>query len=283
MNGIGSSAMVGLAFGAGLLAPVNPCGIALLPAYLAAFLPTSDGDAPAAGPRAALKAGVGVTAGFIAITALVGVVVTAGLRGLVAVLPWVEVVLGPVLVVLGILTLFGRRLRFGRLAPPGGMRPAGRWRLVALGGGYALASASCTLSILLAAVSQALMASTPGGVAAVLGAYLAGATLVLLALTVAAVLANAALRSCLGNLARYLPTVSGALLVLSGLYLAVVVTGPDWISAHPTAVVLTAGLLALVTAALVRRSGPATPAGVPADAGCECAPTPSATNQGVEG
>lgn len=93
------------------------------------------------------------------------------------------------------------------------------WRLVGFGAGYALASASCTLAILLAVVTQAVTAETVAGVITVFAANATGSALVLLALAVAAALTHTALSAALGGIARYLPRISGALLAASGGYL----------------------------------------------------------------
>jgi cytochrome c biogenesis protein CcdA len=93
-------ALISLAFGAGLLSPVNPCGFALLPAYLATFLSPAATDTPLSAAvrlRRAITTGTAVTAGFIATTTVVGIALAAGLRALVTVIPWI----GAILVVAG--------------------------------------------------------------------------------------------------------------------------------------------------------------------------------------
>ena len=77
-------APLALAFGAGMLAAVNPCGFAMLPAYLSYFCglegSLEDGagsaeDASTAGLRAvprALSVTAVMTAGFVAVFGLVG-------------------------------------------------------------------------------------------------------------------------------------------------------------------------------------------------------------------
>jgi cytochrome c-type biogenesis protein len=127
---------------------------------------------------------------------------------------------GLALVLAGVVMLLGGRIPI-RLPGVRGTRAATHsgWRLVGFGAGYALASASCTLAIVLAVVTQAVTAETFPGIVAVFLANAAGSALVLLALAVAAALANTALPAVLGRVARYLPRVSGALLAASGAYL----------------------------------------------------------------
>lgn len=217
------SPLVAAAFGAGLLAPVNPCGFALLPAYLSTFLqPTAVGAAAplAQRLRAALRTGAAITTGFVLAVTAVGAGLAAGLRSVIDLMPWLAVIVGVVLMVAGVVMLLGRhipvRLPGVRVtAAPG----KSLWRLVGFGAGYALASASCTLAILLAVVTQAVTAETVAGVITVFAANATGSALVLLALAVAAALTHTALSAALGGIARYLPRISGALLAASGGYL----------------------------------------------------------------
>ena len=67
-------APIGLAFTAGLVATVNPCGFAMLPAYLSFFAGMDEG--PTSRVRAVLRAllvGLVLTAGFILVFLIFGV------------------------------------------------------------------------------------------------------------------------------------------------------------------------------------------------------------------
>ena len=78
--------LLALAFGAGLLAPVNPCGFGLLPAMLTATLgPARPGAPHGLVPRLAggLLAGLALTLGFTAAFTLIGVGLTLGVRSLI--------------------------------------------------------------------------------------------------------------------------------------------------------------------------------------------------------
>ena len=62
-----------LAFGAGLLAPVNPCGFGLLPAVLTATTTTSTrGTGLVERLAGGLRAGLALTAGFTATFTVIG-------------------------------------------------------------------------------------------------------------------------------------------------------------------------------------------------------------------
>lgn len=215
-------ALLALAFGAGMLAPVNPCGFAVLPAFVAyAVDPGAGRDASGVPARLAggLRAGAALTVGFAGTFTLIGVVLAFGLRSLVGVVPWLAVAVGAILVVLGLAMLAGwrpslrlpaRRARAPRQGPRG---------LVAFGAGYAMASASCTLPLLLAVITQALAATNLVGVLLVFGAYAAGSATLLLTLALFAAFASGLIHRFLRRLLPHLHRITGVVLALSGGYL----------------------------------------------------------------
>lgn len=223
-----------LAFGAGLLAPINPCGFGLLPAMLTATLNPADVTDPTdvttpdrarralvARLVAGLRTGIALTVGFTATFTVIGLGLTAGLRSLITVVPWLAAALGIVLALIGIGLLTGRHLPLPLpTRHPELPRTAtgGVGRVVAFGAGYAIASASCTLAVLLAVVTQA-AATSVAGVLAVFTAYAAGSALLLITLAVLAAATSTVLARHLQRLARYISRITGALLAASGAYL----------------------------------------------------------------
>ncbi len=287
------TALLVLAFGAGLLAPVNPCGFGLLPAVLTATT-TSNTRGTGLVERLAggLRAGLALTAGFTATFTVIGLLLTIGVRSVITLVPWLAAALGGVLALVGIAMLAGWHptLRIGSRQPDTRQVTSTRG-LIGFGAGYAIASASCTLAVLLAVVTQA-AATTWIGVLAVFAAYAAGSALLLITLALLAAAASTALARTMRGIAPYAGRIAGALLALSGGYLLYYwlppLLGADrpsdggvaalsaqvatWISTNLAAVALTATALALLTAAailLVHRR-PATAA----DSDC-CPPTPA--------
>lgn len=210
------------AFGAGMVSTVNPCGFAMLPAFLAYYLGSTSTDQPQTLSRKitiGLRTGLAVSAGFVAVFTVVGLLVAAGLRFLIGVVPWLAVVIGAVLVVLGVLLLLGRqlsvRLNANRIARDG----SGARSMVAFGAAYAVASLSCTLAILLAVIGSTLASNSALLLLGVFAAYGAGASTILLLLSVSTAVASGALERGLRRLARVIDRLAGAVLALSGLYL----------------------------------------------------------------
>ncbi len=219
------SAAVTLAFGAGLLATVNPCGFALLPSFLSFYLGADETTQTPGGLLArawqGLTVGLVLTGAFSAVFVITGLVVTAGLRSVLDALPWVAFAVGVTLIALGAAMAAGRRvslLAASRLQP-GVEQRTGYSRVAAFGVGYALASLSCTLAVFLVVVSQALTVSGVTQTLAVFGAYAAGSASVLLVLSVSAALARGALARAVRRFAPFVNRLAGVLLVLSGMYL----------------------------------------------------------------
>ncbi len=230
-----------------------------------------------------MRSGLALALGFTATFTIIGLLLTVGVRSVIILVPWVAAALGAVLALAGLAMLAGWHpaLRLpGRQPDPTNI--TGTRRLVAFGSGYAIASASCTLAVLLAVVTQA-AATTWIGVLAVFTAYAAGSALLLVSLALLATGAASALARSLRTVAPYASRIAGGLLAGSGFYLlyywfppllgaarpsdggvsALSAQVSTWLSTHQPAVVLVAGLLVAATAAITllasRTRAPSTP------------------------
>ncbi len=216
--------LLGLALGAGLLAAVNPCGFALLPAYLSLLIVGEDAPTRARAVGRALWLTAAMTLGFTAVFATFGLAVAPVAAGLQQHLPWFTVALGLTLLVLGAVLASGRsvalpRLRLGRSHD---RRPLTRSfaSMASFGAGYALASLTCTIAPFLAVVVAGFRTdSTTVGIALFL-AYAAGMGVVVGTVAVAVALANDSIVRHLRRTGAWVPRLSGALLLLAGLYVA---------------------------------------------------------------
>jgi cytochrome c-type biogenesis protein len=210
------------AFGVGMVATFNPCGFAMLPAYLSYFLGLEgeQDDAPDASILRALAVGASMTAGFLVVFGVLGLVLEPALTTINRRLPWVTILLGLVLVAIGVAMLAGRTISvrlpsFGR-----GAESRELSSVFLFGISYALVSLSCTLSLFTAAISTTVQdENLVAGILAFL-AYGLGMGLVLMVITLAIALARQSLVRNLRRVLPYINRVSGALLVLAGLYVA---------------------------------------------------------------
>jgi len=206
-----------LAFGAGLVATVNPCGFALLPSFVSYYLGARRPGVESGGALGdALAAGLVLTAGFLAVFGSVGLAFAMGARAVVQIVPWAAIGIGIVLVALGVWLLAGRHIAV-RL--PVVTQRAGEQRSVfAFGVAYGLGSLSCTLPVFLVVVSSAISAGSALDTLGVVAAYALGMSTILMLICLGTAGFREVLVRALRPLMPYVTRVSGALLVLGGGY-----------------------------------------------------------------
>ena len=219
-----STALLTLAFVAGAVAAFNPCGFALLPAYLSLLVASPDRAAGRTGQLAAIgRAGrftAGMTLGFVAVFGLFGVVAAPFAYALQRHLPLVTVLVGVALVATGAWLLAGRSLTLPLLTRRG-RAPGTRWASqVGYGATFALASLSCTAAPFLAVTASAIGSGGAVAVVVTYVAYAAGMGAVVGVLALASATASAGVAARMRRTAPYVSRVSGALLVLAGSYVA---------------------------------------------------------------
>jgi cytochrome c biogenesis protein CcdA len=216
--------LVGLAFAAGLVAALNPCGFAMLPAYLALVVRSSDeGDAARAVGRA-VAATAAMTLGFLAVFGTFGFLTVSVASTVQRYMPYVTVLVGIALVALGIWLTSGRELIMllpNRLADNVSRVPTRRLgSMFGYGVGYAIASLSCTVGPFLAVTGASVGATSTIGRLWVYVAYAAGFALVVGALAVAVALAGSALVERMRRILPYVNRIGGAVLILVGIYVS---------------------------------------------------------------
>ncbi len=208
------------AFTAGLVATLNPCGFAMLPAYLSYFLGLDEADG-ASGSAAlrAVQVGAVVAGGFLLVFGIAGLLITLGVRAVIDALPWIAMLVGLGVIGLGAVLLTGREVTV-RL-PSTGSAPRGR----GLGGvfwfgvSYAIASLSCTLPVFLVVVAGTIpQLGVVAGVATFL-VYGLGMSTLLLLVTLALALGKQALITRLRHASQHVSRVAGIILILAGSYI----------------------------------------------------------------
>ncbi len=184
-------ALLPWAFTAGAVATLNPCGFALMPAYISYLLGQGDGSPV---PRQVARsgfAGLNMTAGVMAVFLIAGAVITGVGTAIARVIPWLGLLVGGVVAAIGLLMLFRPSVnpslpiahwadRFGRRTGP--------FTFAAFGASYGLASLGCTLPVFLVVTTQALAAGgfLPGLVVFLAYALGMGAVLLTISLTTGA-------------------------------------------------------------------------------------------------
>jgi cytochrome c-type biogenesis protein len=202
----------------GMVATVNPCGFAMLPAYLSYFLGLDDDTETT--PAGAARVALAVSAGFLAVFALAATLVQVAEVPVAKYTPWVSVVIGLALTGLGIAMLTGFELvvRVPKLERGGRARTAGS--MFVFGVSYAIASIGCTLpGFMVAVVGTIERESFVEGVG-VFVVYAMGMALVLTALTVTIALARTSVVRFLRAVQPYINREAGGLVLLAGMYVA---------------------------------------------------------------
>jgi cytochrome c-type biogenesis protein len=222
-----------LALSAGMLAAVNPCGFALLPAYLSLLVlgddaPTlphsrlrSSGGTPIAAVGRALAATAAMTGGFTAVFALFGLAIAPVAGQVQQHLPWFTITFGLLLALVGGWLLAGRTLP--ALLPRLRRAPAVTRSVPSMalfGGAYALASLGCTIAPFLAIVVSAFRSGSTGEGVLLFAAYAAGMGVIVGAAALSVALTRTARVGRLRRLGAVASRLGGGLLLLVGAYVA---------------------------------------------------------------
>jgi len=218
-----STAALALAFTAGLVATVNPCGFAMLPVYLGFFLGSDEagsGDRVARLARA-ISVAIVVSLGFVAVFGAAGLLLNLGIQAeaFATVVPWLAIAIGAGVMILGIAMLRG--FTFYVRVP--GVRAAKRERtmqsMFLFGITYAIASLSCTLPVFLSLVTanfaqQSVLAGTLTFIV-----YGLGMATVLTVLSIAMAMGRDSIVTRMRASARHLNRVSGMVLLVAGIFI----------------------------------------------------------------
>lgn len=210
-----------LALTAGVLAAVNPCGFALLPAYLSLLVLGGDSLTPTAAVTRALAATAAMTTGFAVVFALFGLAIAPVAGQVQQHLPWFTIGFGLLLALAGLWLVAGRDLP--ALLPklrraPTVTRSAAS--MVLFGAAYAIASLGCTIAPFLAIVVSAFRSGTILKGITLFGAYAAGMGLIVGAAALSVALTRTAGVTRLRRLGSLASRTGGALLLLVGAYVA---------------------------------------------------------------
>ena len=229
LGDLGLWAPLGFAFAAGMASAVNPCGFAMLPAYLGLYLganPEEEGvKAPVARQlgRAGLVGG-SVTAGFVVLFGVAGGLISLGARSVVVdILPWLGLSIGVLLVFAGAWMVGGGKLYTGlaaraatRLGDPARVSPRGYFLF---GLSYGVASLSCTLPVFLAVVGTSFAVSNILTSLGQFFLYALGMGLVIIVLTLGIAFARGAMVGGLRKVLPYIQPIGSWLMVVAGAYI----------------------------------------------------------------
>jgi cytochrome c biogenesis protein CcdA len=228
------------AFALGMVALLNPCGFALLPAYLGYFLGLDDERSGAGSTLVALNrgqvVGLSMSAGFLAVFGVLGLFLAGSLTaiGQSGWLPRFTIVIGIGLVVLGIAMLRGFQpaLNIPKLNKGGGDQSIAS--MFVFGVSYAIASLSCTIGLFITIVASSTSADSFGER---LGSFISYAIGMGLLATVVTLAVGFGKKGLVNNFRRLLPRInliSAVVLVIVGLYVVAYGLWSQEVLADPT-------------------------------------------------
>lgn len=219
---------IGFAFGAGMIAAVNPCGFVMLPSYVAVYL-LSEKDSPSGMTIRlirALKVTSSMTLGFVIVFGLIGSLVSFGLRSVIgSLLPWFGMGIGIALIAISGLLLFGfNQFRYSSLP----FRLSSMFTIFQtdtirgyffFGVSYALVSVGCALPIFMVVVTSTFAGQSIFGILMSYINYSLGMGTIIFVVTIITALLRKSLAFSGNLLESFLNKATVVLLLVAGIYL----------------------------------------------------------------
>ncbi|MCY0868974.1 MAG: hypothetical protein OWT27_00075 [Firmicutes bacterium] len=204
-----------LVFGAGMAAAFNPCGVAMLPAFVVRLIAGRTGRW-----RQGALAGFAMTLGFIAVFGMAGLIADAFAEEFGIAVPWIALAVGASFAGIGIwMVLGGRGFGFHLRGPQ--VRGDGPVALFVYGVAYALGSLGCTLPLFsLLVLSSFARGGALGGMTDFL-AYALGMGFIVTAIAVASMISQQLIRAWLRRASAWMGRFSAWLMLATGVYLVV--------------------------------------------------------------
>ena len=211
------------AFAVGLVAAFNPCGFAMLPAYLSYFVSLESSEEANIGRNIfrGLVVGLTLTVGFVLFFGTVGLLTsTIVSQGAIqSRLSWATFAIGILMVPLGIAMLFGYepKLLVPRLNKGGTSRQLPS--IFLFGVSFAVVSLGCTAPLFFATVVGSFESRNLWEGTLVFLAYAGGMSLIVMILTLATALGRNEIATSMRKVLPYVSKISGGFLVLAGGFL----------------------------------------------------------------
>jgi len=219
---------IGFAFGAGMIAAVNPCGFVMLPSYVAVYL-LSEKDSPSGMTIRlirALKVTISMTLGFVIVFGVIGSLVSFGLRSVIgSLLPWFGMGIGIALIAISGLLLFGvNQFRYSSLP----FRLSSMFTIFQtdtirgyffFGVSYALVSVGCALPIFMVVVTSTFAGQSILGILMSYINYSLGMGTIIFVVTIITALLRKSLAFSGNLLGSFLNKATVVLLLVAGIYL----------------------------------------------------------------
>jgi len=212
-------ALLSFSFLQGIIAFFAPCAIALLPGYISRFVTQQDDEASklVLAKRALLIASLMVL-GFLVIYGVAGILIALISQTVKAYMPFIVIGMGGLIVIMGIMMALGKDVALPlHFRLKGDHNPYLESFLFGIV--YGLGALGCLFPLFLLVATSALAAPTLLEGMLYLVAYFVGMSLFMLLFALLAVFSRTFLMRKLRTIMPYITRVSGALIILAGLYI----------------------------------------------------------------
>lgn len=221
-------ALASLAFSAGLVSFVNPCGFALLPVYITYYFKNEELEKSTLWKRLfiGLIFGLMVSFGFVAIFSLIGFIVSYIGRGLLKYVGWFDLFIGVLLVIIGFIFLFNlnAKINLSKITNFGEKLKSNKLKNKYLqfffyGMGFAIASLGCTLPIFLLVVTTAIQQTGIANGIIIFLIYAAGMSFFMILFSLGVAFSKTIIEKTLKKWMPYIYKLGAVIVVIAGLYL----------------------------------------------------------------
>lgn len=221
-------ALVSLAFSAGLISFVNPCGFALLPVYITYYFKNEGLEKSFFLRRifAGLIFGLMVSLGFATVFSLIGVIVSYIGRGLLKYVGWFDLSIGIMLIIIGFIYLFNlnKLINLSKLTIIGEKLKANKLNnkyasFFLYGMGFAIASLGCTLPIFLLVVTTAIQQTGIFNGIVIFLIYSAGMSFFMILFSIAVAFSKTIIEKTLKKWTPYIYKLGAIIVITAGVYL----------------------------------------------------------------
>jgi|SRR3989338_1581179 len=228
MDLLSAASLRALAFSAGIVSFLNPCGFALIPVHITYYFKNSNLENSSLLKRLifGMKFGLTVCLGITAVFLSLGILMNYLGKGMLKYSGWVELASGIILITIGLFYLFKleEKFRISRVINIGEKLKSIKIKNKNLssflyGAGFSIASIGCALPVflLITAGSLKLHGAFEGSLVFLM--YSAGMSFFMLSLTLAIAISKEAMERISKNFLPFLYKIGPVIVVLSGIYL----------------------------------------------------------------
>ena len=226
-------ALASLAFSAGLISFLNPCGFAMLPVYITYYFKNENLEKTNFEKNSFLKRiffalllGLIVSLGFAFTFSIIGILVSYIGKGLLKYAGWLDLFIGFLLIIIGFIYLFNlnSKINLNKLTNLGEKLKSNKTKnkyasFFLYGIGFAIASLGCTLPIFLLVVASALKTNGILNGILIFLIYAAGMSFFMILFSVAVALSKIIIEKTLKIWIPYIYKFGAVIVILAGVYL----------------------------------------------------------------